>query len=264
MSAIYLDASVMATNVRVETIPGITSTSGAVKPPALNGVGASNGTAAAVHLQDAAGESKARALEGAAGSSDPRPVIRCDRCRLVQFRASHNRCRRCLMPFVVAAPPPPEPVVEADAHPDIAAGVRAWRQQRGLTQKQLAFAAHLPRTYISRIENGRILPGLGTLERVAGALHVGLAALLDRRRNGHACSQGNGHNGHGANGNGNGNGFIPDPSVYDTASSNGNGHGLPNADNEAFLRQMVRYCRRMTVVQRATVLDRVRQLATAH
>ena len=166
------------------------------------------------------------------------------------------------MPFVVAAPPPPEPVVEAEAHPDIAAGVRAWRQQRGLTQKQLAFAAHLPRTYISRIENGRILPGLSTLERVAGALHVGLAALLDRRgRNG--CSAA--HNGHGVNGNGfNGNGtnFVPDPNVYDTAS--GNGHGLPNADNEAFLRQMVRYCRRMTVVQRAAVLDRVRQLATAH
>jgi DNA-binding XRE family transcriptional regulator len=173
------------------------------------------------------------------------------------------------MPFVVAAPPPPEPVVEAEAHPDIAAGVRAWRQQRGLTQKQLAFAAHLPRTYISRIENGRILPGLSTLERVAGALHVGLAALLDRRgRNG--CSAA--HNGHGTNGNGfgnvNGNGtnFVPDPNVYDTASSNGNGngHALPNAENEAFLRQMVRYCRRMTVVQRAAVLDRVRQLATAH
>ena len=174
-----------------------------------------------------------------------------------------------MMPFVVAAPPPPEPVVEAEAHPDIAAGVRAWRQQRGLTQKQLAFAAHLPRTYISRIENGRILPGLSTLERVAGALHVGLGALLDRRgRNGHACSNGNGLNGHVTNGNGNGfsngngNGFVPDANVYDTAS--GNGHAVVNVENEAFLRQMVRYCRRMTVVQRAAVLDRVRQLATAH
>ncbi len=160
-----------------------------------------------------------------------------------------------MMPFVVAAPPPPEPVVEAEAHPDIAAGVRAWRQQRGLTQKQLAFAAHLPRTYISRIENGRILPGLSTLERVAGALHVGLAALLDRR----------GCNGHGPNGNalhpnGNGHAFVPDPAVYDTAS--GNGHAVMN-ENEAFLRQMVRYCRRMTVVQRAAVIDRVKALATA-
>ena len=39
-------------------------------------------------------------------------------------------------------------------------------------------AAHLPRTYISRIENGRILPGLGTLERVAGALHLNLPVLI--------------------------------------------------------------------------------------
>jgi DNA-binding XRE family transcriptional regulator len=290
VSAIHLDASFMATHVRVETIPGITSTSGVVKPPALNGASkalsldgigatASNGTGPHAHCQDAG-----------LTASDPRPVVRCDRCRLVQFRASHNRCRRCLMPFVVAAPPPPEPVVEAEAHPDIASGVRAWRQQRGLTQKQLAFAAHLPRTYISRIENGRILPGLSTLERVAGALHVGLSALLDRRgKNGHNCSAGNGHNGYGTgvpgenghgglNGNGNGighgsgNGFVANPMVYDTAS-NGAGNGLsdqspsqlPNQENEAFLRQMVRYCRRMTVVQRATVLDRVRQLAaTAH
>jgi DNA-binding XRE family transcriptional regulator len=258
----------MATNVRVETIPGITSTSGAAKPPALNGAIASLGAGPQTHLQEAGAAT-------ALGSSDPRPVVRCDRCRLVQFRASHNRCRRCLMPFVVAAPPPPEPVVEAEAHPDIAAGVRAWRQQRGLTQKQLAFAAHLPRTYISRIENGRILPGLSTLERVAGALHVGLGALLDRRgRSSHACSNGNGLNGHVTNGNGggngnsysngNGSGFVPDPNVYDTASGNGNAHTVVNVENEAFLRQMVRYCRRMTVVQRATVLDHVRQLATAH
>src|SRR5208282_4628642 len=76
VSAIYLDASVMATNVRVETIPGITSTSGAAKPPALNGAIASNSAGPQSHSQDAA-----------AGSSDPRPVVRCDRCRLVQFRA---------------------------------------------------------------------------------------------------------------------------------------------------------------------------------
>src|SRR5579871_4916967 len=216
----------MATSVRVETIP-VTSTPAGKLPP-MNGaeISASH-IAAPIPVQDKD-----------TSSPDARPVVRCDRCRLVQFRASHNRCRRCMMPFVVAAPPPPEPVVEAEAHPDIAAGVRAWRQQRGLTQKQLAFAAHLPRTYISRIENGRILPGLSTLERVAGALHVGLAALLDRR----------GCNGHGPNGN--------------ALHPNGNGHAVMN-ENEAFLRQMVRYCRRMTVVQRAAVIDRVKALATA-
>ncbi len=157
------------------------------------------------------------------------------------------------MPFVMAAPPPPEPVVEIEAHPNIAAGVRSWRQQRGLTQKQLAFAAHLPRTYISRIENGRILPGLSTLERVAIALHIGLPALFDRRMRSHACNGGANGNGHG-NGNGNGNGFS---GLIES------GMALLS-DGEDFLRQMVRYCRKMTEGQRATVLERVKQLATTH
>src|SRR5438876_4605762 len=117
----------MATNVRVETI-----SASHVQVPAQAPNGGLPSTATT-----------------AIATPESRPVVRCDKCRLVQFRASHNRCRRCLMPFVVAAPPPPEPVVESAAHPDIAAGVRALRQHRGLTQKQLAFAAHLPRTYIS-------------------------------------------------------------------------------------------------------------------
>ena len=193
---------------------------------------------------------------------EERPVVRCERCRLVQFRASHNRCRRCLNPFVMAAPPPPEPVVEMDAHPNIAAGVRSWRQMRGLTQKQLASAAQLPRTYISRIENGRILPGLSTLERVAIALQIGLPTLLDRRcRNG--SSNGSGHGGNSnvsGSGHSNGCGF-------------GNGEGFAGgyqsgmnalSDGDDFLRQMTRLCRQLNGVQRATVLERVRQLATAH
>src|SRR5437016_7159321 len=172
----------MATNVRVETI----SASHVTAPvQAANGGLPSTTTVAST-------------------TPESRPVVRCERCRLVQFRASHNRCRRCLVPFVLAAPPPPEPVVEMDAHPNIAAGVRSWRQSRGLTQKQLASAAQLPRTYISRIENGRILPGLSTLERVAIALHIGLPALLDRRcRNGMPQNGG----GHGTHSNGNGHGY---------------------------------------------------------
>jgi len=175
----------------------------------------------------------------AAGTAkDTRPVVRCAHCQMVQFRTSHNRCRRCYFPFVVE--PPPSPPAPAPArHPDIAAGVRSWRRVRGLTQKQLASAAHLPRTYISRIENGRILPGLHTLERVAGALHVNLPALFH------------------ASGNGNTN-----PPHY---SGNGNGHGNGQGGNgdggDDFLRQILRYSPQLTPAQRAVILARVRQLA---
>jgi transcriptional regulator with XRE-family HTH domain len=216
--------NVMATSVRVESLPAAPAAPSILSTPGV----------------------------------EERPVVRCERCRLVQFRASHNRCRRCLVPFVMAAPPPPEPVVEMDAHPNIAAGVRSWRQMRGLTQKQLASAAQLPRTYISRIENGRILPGLSTLERVAIALHIGLPALLDRRcRNGNGHSNGNGHHAVNDDGRSNGNGAAHGASVYQMGMN-------AASDSEDFLRQMVRMCRQLTEVQRANVLERVRQLAVAH
>ena len=168
-------------------------------------------------------------------------MVRCSQCHLVQFLTASNRCRRCYFSFEVEAPPPP-PVLSNTRHPDVAASVRSWRRVRGLTQKQLASAAHLPRTYISRIENGRILPGLPTLERVAGALHVGLPALLE------VLGNGNGHSGK-TMGNGNG---------------NGNGNGSGNGDGDEFLRAMLRYSAQLTPAQRATVLARVRELATVH
>src|SRR5260370_25563504 len=111
---------------------------------------------------------------------------------------------------------------------------------------------------MSRIEQGRLLPGLGTLERVATALHIGLPALFDRRGRSYSCAS-NGTSSAYSNGNGNGH-------------SNGNGNGFSGLvesgmaivnDSEAFLRQMVRYCRRMTEGQRATVLQRVKELVTA-
>ena len=165
-------------------------------------------------------------------------MVRCSHCQMVQFRTSNHRCRRCYFPFAVETPPP-LPVVCSARRPDVATGVRSWRRVRGLTQKQLASAAQLPRTYISRIENGRILPGLPTLERVAGALHVGLPALF------HAAGNGNGNPIH-ISGNGNG---------------NGNGQGPNNGGGDEFLRQMVRYSAQLTPAQRAVVLAKVRQLA---
>jgi transcriptional regulator with XRE-family HTH domain len=184
-------------------------------------------------------------------------VVRCERCRLVQYQGSHNRCRRCYFSFAVEAPPPPPPQVEPEQRPDVAAGVRCWRQARGLTQKQLAFAAQLPRTYVSRIENGRILPGLITLERVAGALHVGLPALLERKGNGN----GNGH-GNGALHNGSSSGLVAKAGTNGNGKLNGTSNGS-NGDGNDFMREIMRYSSHLSVAQRNMVLARVRQLAAA-
>lgn len=44
------------------------------------------------------------------------------------------------------------------------------REQRGLSQKQVAKAMNCPRTFVSKVENDKTLPTLATLERFAIAL----------------------------------------------------------------------------------------------
>ncbi|WP_374470727.1 helix-turn-helix domain-containing protein [Phenylobacterium sp.] len=50
--------------------------------------------------------------------------------------------------------------------------VRRLRQERGLTQEQLAFEAKLDLTYVGGIERGRRNPSLLVLARLADALDV--------------------------------------------------------------------------------------------
>lgn len=54
-----------------------------------------------------------------------------------------------------------------------------WRRHRGLTQQQLAAAAHLPRPNLSAIEQGRREVSLTTLRALAMALNVSAGTLVD-------------------------------------------------------------------------------------
>jgi transcriptional regulator with XRE-family HTH domain len=56
--------------------------------------------------------------------------------------------------------------------------VRRLRQQRGLTQEQLAFEAEIDLTYMGGIERGRRNPSLLVMARIAEALSVSLPKLL--------------------------------------------------------------------------------------
>jgi transcriptional regulator with XRE-family HTH domain len=49
---------------------------------------------------------------------------------------------------------------------------------RHLSQRQLAGRMQVPRTYISKIENGKAIPTLGSLERLATALDVDVSKLV--------------------------------------------------------------------------------------
>lgn len=58
--------------------------------------------------------------------------------------------------------------------------IATLRRQAGMSQGQLAQAMATHRTHISRIESGRVLPSLPTLERAARALGTTLGEFTLR------------------------------------------------------------------------------------
>jgi transcriptional regulator with XRE-family HTH domain len=119
-----------------------------------------------------------------------REVIRCGVCGLVQYRTRTDNCRRCLRllpPKVTFVIPTPSPegaagadLQSADEWPNretvenIGQRIRQLRESRGMTQSQLQARSRVSRSYLSRIESGQMTPSLGTLEKIAEALGVGL------------------------------------------------------------------------------------------
>ncbi len=112
-----------------------------------------------------------------------RDVLKCTHCKLVQFRTKSAECRRCkrsieIEPPVVA----PLTLVASSSEPtqeiQVATAVRDLRHVRNLSQRQLAARMNVPRTYISKIENGKAMPTLSSLDRLAKALDVDMSALL--------------------------------------------------------------------------------------
>jgi transcriptional regulator with XRE-family HTH domain len=69
-----------------------------------------------------------------------------------------------------------QPALEAGLQ--VARQVRDIRTARHLSQRQLAGRMQVPRTYISKIENGKAIPTLGSLERLAEALEVDVCQLV--------------------------------------------------------------------------------------
>ncbi len=125
-------------------------------------------------------------------SVEQRDVLRCDSCELVQFRAASGNCRRCKKPLELPKPEPaPAPLTlvvappAPDGGPQVATAVRDLRHVRNLSQRQLAARMNVPRTYISKIENGKAMPTLSSLSRLAAALQVDISVLLRDSRNRH-------------------------------------------------------------------------------
>jgi transcriptional regulator with XRE-family HTH domain len=60
----------------------------------------------------------------------------------------------------------------------IAGRLRAFRQQKELTQGEIERRTGLQRSYISRVENGYTIPSVATLEKWARALRVPLYQIF--------------------------------------------------------------------------------------
>ena len=119
-------------------------------------------------------------------SVETREVVRCDHCSLVQYRTSNSLCRKCHKPLDIEEPVALAPQLvsiapveaSAEAGLQVAGRVREIRRARHLSQRQLAGRMEVPRTYISKIENGKAIPTLGSLERLAEALEVNVCQLV--------------------------------------------------------------------------------------
>lgn len=57
--------------------------------------------------------------------------------------------------------------------------VKRWRTKRQLTQQALADKVGIHRVYVAQLEAGTKTPSLRTLQRLAKALRVKVADLLD-------------------------------------------------------------------------------------
>jgi transcriptional regulator with XRE-family HTH domain len=119
-----------------------------------------------------------------------RAVLRCEHCSLVQFMTTNALCRRCHRPLEIDEPEPLSPALIAvsgrsgseDSGLQVARAVRDLRLERNLSQRQLAGRMQVPRTYISKIENGKAMPTLSSLKRLALALEVDICKLVHDAR----------------------------------------------------------------------------------
>jgi transcriptional regulator with XRE-family HTH domain len=71
----------------------------------------------------------------------------------------------------------PDPAMQ-DWRSILGKNVRRLRQQKGLTQEELAFEAEIDLTYMGGIERGKRNPSLLVIGRIAEALSVPLTKLL--------------------------------------------------------------------------------------
>lgn len=92
-----------------------------------------------------------------------------------RFSQSQQKTR----PLATTLPPALSPLTGEIGEVDVGAGVRAIRNQYGLSIRALAELSGLNVNTLSMIENNKTSPSVSTLQRLAMALHVPITAFFE-------------------------------------------------------------------------------------
>ena len=105
---------------------------------------------------------------------DKSEVLRCPHCCLNQYLTQNGHCRRCRGELTVAQAEAPQPVISGSETSRIGEAVRLvfMAHRAGLTQLALARKIGRPRSYIIRIERGRLVPGPKALAMFAAGFAI--------------------------------------------------------------------------------------------
>jgi DNA-binding XRE family transcriptional regulator len=122
-----------------------------------------------------------------------KPVVRCE-CGLKQFQSKTGRCVKCGKAYSTVSEAEAAPVAVLRSHDWAApksqrlglsefelkfcATVKLLRTALGLSQQQLAESSGWFRTYVSKVENGAVVPRLEHIAKFAELFHITLPGLF--------------------------------------------------------------------------------------
>ena len=119
-------------------------------------------------------------------------TVRCAHCELIQYSDPDKpMCRRCHRPVMVTldadilAMAWIVPEDERDLRKEVGARCQRLRKGRGWTQGAMARLLGVPRPYLTKLETGRVLPGMASLKRLAAAFGVPITELVGSERDFH-------------------------------------------------------------------------------
>jgi DNA-binding XRE family transcriptional regulator len=109
-----------------------------------------------------------------------RHTVVCPTCQLSQFERGNGTCRRCnhSLGFTFFELSLSSPAISLDSQRltamrmEVGGLIRRLRSRHGITQAALAALTGIHRTYLSRVEQGRVTPSIFTLMQIAAAVGV--------------------------------------------------------------------------------------------